>query len=113
MDRSGAYMARYIAKNVVKAGLADQCQIGISYAIGKAEPLAISVDTFGTAKISEEKLTEIISEVFDLRPAAIIEKLNLKEPIYKKTSAYGHFNSPEFSWEQTDMTDVLKEKANR
>ena len=113
VDRSGAYMARYIAKNVVKAGLADQCQIGISYAIGKAEPLAISVDTFGTAKISEEKLTEIISEVFDLRPAAIIEKLNLKEPIYKKTSAYGHFNSPDFPWEQTDMTDVLKEKANR
>ena len=100
-------MARYIAKNLVKAGLADRCQVGISYAIGKAEPLAASVESFGTSSFSDEELAEIVTKVFDLRPAAIIEQLDLKKPIYKKTSAYGHFNSADFPWEKTDRVSEL------
>ena len=107
VDRSGAYMARYIAKNLVKAGLADRCQVGISYAIGKAEPLAVSVESFGTSNLSDEELAEIVIKVFDLRPAAIIERFDLKKPIYKKTSAYGHFNSADFPWEKTDAISEL------
>ena len=107
VDRSGAYMARYIAKNLVKAGLADCCQVGISYAIGKAEPLAVSVESFGTSNLSDEELAEIVTKVFDLRPAAIIERFDLKKPIYKKTSAYGHFNSADFPWEKTDRVSEL------
>lgn len=109
VDRSGAYMARYIAKNLVKAGLAERCQIGISYAIGKAEPLAVSVESFGTSKYSDEELAEIVTKVFDLRPAAIIEQLDLTKPIYKKTAAYGHFNSAYFPWEKTSsIKDIWK-----
>lgn len=107
VDRSGAYMARYIAKNLVKAGLADCCQVGISYAIGKAEPLAVSVESFGTSNLSDEELAEIVTKVFDLRPAVIIEQFDLKKPIYKKTSAYGHFNSADFPWEKTDAISEL------
>lgn len=107
VDRSGAYMARYIAKNLVYAGLADKCQVGISYAIGKAEPVSVSVETFGTSEMSEEELVKMVRDTFDLRPAAIIEAFDLKNPIYKKTSAYGHFNSPNFPWEQTDMSEEL------
>ena len=101
VDRSGAYMARYIAKNLVHAGLADKCQVGISYAIGKAEPVSVSVETFGTSEMSEEELVKKVRDTFDLRPAAIIEAFDLKNPIYKKTSAYGHFNSKDFPWEKT------------
>lgn len=107
VDRSGAYMARYIAKNLVKAGFAERCQVGISYAIGKAEPLAVSVESFGTSKYSDEELAEIVTRVFDLRPAAIIEQLDLTKPIYKKTAAYGHFNSTDFPWEKI-VSDVWK-----
>lgn len=111
VDRSGAYMARYIAKNIVKAGLAERCQVGISYAIGKAEPIAVSVDSFGTSSITDEELAEIVTKVFDLRPAAIIDRLDLSMPIYKKTSAYGHFNSPDFPWEKTDAVPELMKVA--
>ena len=100
-------MARYIAKNLVHAGLADKCQVGISYAIGKAEPVSVSVETFGTSEMSEEELVKMVRDTFDLRPAAVIEAFDLKNPIYKKTSAYGHFNSPNFPWEQTDKKDQL------
>ncbi len=108
VDRSGAYMARYIAKNIVRAELADRCQVGISYAIGKSKPIAVSVETFGTSKYSDEELAGIVTKVFDLRPAAIIELFDLRKPIYKKTSAYGHFNSPEFPWEKTDAVSELQ-----
>lgn len=111
VDRSGAYMARYIAKNIVKAGLAESCQVGISYAIGKAEPIAVSVDSFGTSNLSDEELTEIVTKVFDLRPAAIIDQFDLTKPIFKKTSAYGHFNSPNFPWEKTDAVSKLVKVA--
>lgn len=111
VDRSGAYMARYIAKNIVKAGLAERCQVGIWYAIGKAEPIAVSVDSFGTSSITDEELAEIVTKVFDLRPAAIIDRLDLSMPIYKKTSAYGHFNSPDFPWEKTDAVPELMKVA--
>ena len=114
VDRSGAYMARYIAKNLVKAGLADRCQVGISYAIGKAEPLAVSVESFGTSNLSDEELAEIVIKVFDLRPAAIIERFDLKKPIYKKTSAYGHFNSADFPWEaENAIQDILTAEKKR
>lgn len=110
-------MARYIAKNLVHAGLADKCQVGISYAIGKAEPVSVSVETFGSSEMSEEELVKRVKETFDLRPAAIIEAFDLKNPIYKKTSAYGHFNSPNFPWEQTRGADAwlkcIEEKSKR
>ena len=113
VDRSGSYMARHIAKNVVAAGFAKKCEIQIAYAIGVAQPVSILVDLMGTGVVPQRRVREIVTEVFDLRPAAIIEYLDLLRPIFKKTAAYGHFgrNEPEFSWEKTNMVDVLKEKV--
>ena len=110
VDRSAAYAARYVAKNIVAAGLADKCEIQLSYAIGVAHPTSIHVETFGTGKIEETKLVEIIRENFDLRPAGIIKMLDLRRPIYKKTAAYGHFGRTdvEFPWEKTDKAEVLR-----
>lgn len=108
VDRSGAYMARYIAKNVVAAGLADRCEIQVSYAIGIAEPISVLVDCFGTNKISEEKIEDAIKKVFSLKPAEIIKALDLKKPVYKKTASYGHFGRDEFSWERLDKINELK-----
>ena len=108
VDRSAAYMARYVAKNVVASGAAKRCDVQIAYAIGVARPLSVLVDTFGTGKVSDEKLAEIVSKLFDLRPAAIIAKLNLRRPIYQATAAYGHFGRPEFPWEATDMAEKIK-----
>jgi S-adenosylmethionine synthetase len=113
VDRSAAYAGRYVAKNIVAAGLADRCEIQVSYAIGVAEPTSISLNTFGTAKISEEKIIALVRETFDLRPRGIIEMLDLRRPIYRKTAAYGHFGreEPEFTWERTDKAKVLREAA--
>lgn len=111
VDRSAAYAARYVAKNIVAAGLARKCEIQISYAIGIAEPVSVSVDTFGTGKISEASLEEIIRQVFDLRPYGLIEMLNLKRPIYFPTAAYGHFGREDFPWEQIDKADMLRRLA--
>jgi len=110
VDRSAAYAARYVAKNIVAAGLADKCEIQLSYAIGVAHPTSIMVETFGTGKLSEEKLVEIIRENFDLRPAGIIRMLDLRRPIYKQTAAYGHFGRTDVDlpWEKTDKADALK-----
>ena len=115
VDRSASYMGRYIAKNIVAAGLAKKCEIQVAYAIGVAEPVSVMVDLMGTGAIPKTRVEEIVTEVFDLRPAAIIEHLDLLRPIYRMTSAYGHFgrNEPEFSWENTDIAKVLKEKAGR
>ena len=113
VDRSAAYAARYVAKNIVAAGLADKCEIQLSYAIGVAHPTSIMVDTFGTGKLSDEKFVEIIRENFDLRPAGIIKMLDLRRPIYKQTAAYGHFgrNDIDVPWEKTDKVDVLAKYA--
>ena len=110
VDRSAAYAARYVAKNIVAAGLADKCEIQLSYAIGVAHPTSIMVDTFGTGKVSEEKLVEMIRENFDLRPAGIIKMLDLRRPIYKQTAAYGHFGRTDLDlpWEKTDKAEILK-----
>ena len=110
VDRSGAYAARYVAKNIVAAGLADKCEIQLSYAIGVAQPTSINVDTFGTGKLGSERLVEIVREHFDLRPAGIIKMLDLRRPIYKQTAAYGHFgrNDLDLPWEKLDKVDVLK-----
>ena len=110
VDRSAAYAARYVAKNIVAAGLAKRCEIQLSYAIGVAQPTSVMVDTFGTGKLSDEKLVEIIRENFDLRPAGIIKMLDLRRPIYKQTAAYGHFGRLELNlpWEKTDKADILK-----
>ena len=110
VDRSAAYAARYVAKNIVAAGLADRAEIQLSYAIGVAQPTSILVDTFGTGKVSDEKLTEAVRKVFDLRPAGIIKMLDLRRPIYKQTAAYGHFgrNDLNLPWEQTNKVDELK-----
>ena len=110
VDRSAAYAARYVAKNIVAAGLAEKCEIQLSYAIGVAQPTSVMVDTFGTGKLSDEKLVEIIRENFDLRPAGIIKMLDLRRPIYKQTAAYGHFgrNDLNFPWEALDKADELK-----
>jgi S-adenosylmethionine synthetase len=110
VDRSGAYAARYVAKNIVAAGLADKCEIQLSYAIGVAQPTSINVDTFGTGKLSSEKLVEIVRENFDLRPAGIIKMLDLRRPIYKQTAAYGHFgrNDLNLPWEKLDKVNDLK-----
>lgn len=110
VDRSAAYAARYVAKNIVAAGLADKCEIQLSYAIGVAEPTSVMIDTFGTGKLSEEKLVAVIRENFDLRPAGIIKMLDLRRPIYKQTAAYGHFgrNDLNLPWEKLDKVDVLK-----
>lgn len=111
VDRSGAYAARYVAKNLVAAGLADKCEIQLSYAIGVAQPTSINVDTFGTGRLDSEKLVEIVRENFDLRPAGIIKMLDLRRPIYKQTAAYGHFgrNDLGLPWEKLDKVDILKE----
>lgn len=110
VDRSAAYAARYVAKNLVAAGLADKCEIQLSYAIGVAHPTSIQVETFGTGKLSDQELTEIVRENFDLRPAGIIKMLDLRRPIYKQTAAYGHFgrNDLDLPWERTDKAEVLK-----
>jgi S-adenosylmethionine synthetase len=113
VDRSAAYAGRYVAKNIVAAGLADRCEIQISYAIGVAEPTSISIDTFGTSRIPEEKIEQLVREHFDLRPYSILKMLDLVKPIYRKTAAYGHFGreEPEFSWERTDKAEILKDAA--
>jgi len=113
VDRSAAYMGRYVAKNLVAAGLCERCEVQVAYAIGMAQPVSIMVNTFGTGKLPEERLSALVRETFDMRPAAIIEQLDLLRPIYKKTAAYGHFGRelPEFTWEKTDKAAILKEKA--
>ncbi|MDD5272099.1 MAG: methionine adenosyltransferase [Methylovulum sp.] len=113
VDRSAAYMARYVAKNIVAAGLAERCEIQVSYAIGVAEPTSISVETFGTSKLSEDRLVQIVRDTFDLRPKGLIAMLDLLKPIYQLTAAYGHFGRTEdsFSWEKTDKVDALKAAA--
>ena len=110
VDRSGAYAARYVAKNLVAAGLADKCEIQLAYAIGVARPVSIFVDSFGTGKVSDEKLADIVAENFDLRPAAIIKNLDLRRPIYRQVAAYGHFGRTDIDvpWEKTDKAEVLK-----
>ncbi|MCR5105807.1 MAG: methionine adenosyltransferase [Eubacterium sp.] len=110
VDRSASYAARYVAKNIVAAGLADRCEIQLAYAIGVARPMSIMIDTFGTGKLSDEKIVEIVRENFDLRPAGIIKMLDLRRPIYKQTAAYGHFGRTDIDvpWEHTDMADTLK-----
>lgn len=113
VDRSGAYMARAVAKNIVKAHLADECQVAISYAIGKAEPTAVEVNTFGTGIVDDEILRKAISEVFDLRPAAIISLLRLRTPNFSDTTAYGHFNGYRGTWENIDKTDELKKAVEK
>ena len=113
VDRSAAYAARYVAKNIVAAGLADRCEIQLAYAIGVAYPVSVMVDTFGTNKVDEEKIEELVSKHFDLRPAGIIKMLDLRRPIYKQTAAYGHFGRTDVDlpWEHTDKADVLKKEA--
>jgi S-adenosylmethionine synthetase len=113
VDRSAAYMARYIAKNIVAADLAERCEVQLAYAIGVAEPVSVLVETFGTGKISETKLTELVRKNFELTPKKIIESLDLRRPIYQKTAAYGHFgrNDPDFTWEATDKAATLAEQA--
>tara|TARA_R110002074_G_scaffold145034_2_gene293562 strand:- start:194964 stop:196139 length:1176 start_codon:yes stop_codon:yes gene_type:complete len=113
VDRSAAYMCRYVAKNIVAAGLASRCEIQVSYAIGVAKPTSISVETFGTGAISDQNIEKLISEHFDLRPKGLIAELDLKRPIYQQTAAYGHFGRelPDFTWERTDKADVLRDAA--
>jgi len=113
VDRSAAYACRYVAKNIVAAGLAERCEIQISYAIGVAEPTSITVETFGTGKVGDARLTQLVREHFDLRPYGIIRMLDLVRPVYKATAAYGHFgrNEPQFTWERTDRADMLREAA--
>jgi S-adenosylmethionine synthetase len=114
VDRSAAYLARYIAKNIVAAGLATRAEVQLAYAIGVAEPVSVLVDTFGTGKLSPAKLTELVRKNFSLTPKGIIESLNLRRPIYRKTAAYGHFGrtEPEFTWEATDKAAALAEQAS-
>ncbi len=113
VDKSGAYMARYAAKNVVAAGLADKCEIQISYAIGGAKPISVMIDTFGTEKVDKKALYDAVLKHFDFRPAAMIKALNLRRPIFAKTSAYGHFgrSDPDFTWERTDKAELLKKEC--
>lgn len=115
VDRSACYMARYVCKNIVASGLADKCQLDVAYAIGVAKPVATQINTFGTGKMSDEKIAEIVDEVFDLRPAAIIEQLQLRKPQFAKTSNYGHFGREDcgFRWEETDKVEEIKKVANR
>ena len=113
VDRSGSYMARYIAKNIVAAGLADKCDVQIAYAIGVSKPVSVMVNTYGTGKLPDEEITEAVKVVFDMTPKGIIEHLKLRRPIYRKTAVYGHFgrDDPEFTWERTDKVDELRRKA--
>ncbi len=115
VDRSGSYMARYVAKNIVAAGLAKKCEVQVAYAIGIAEPVSLMIDTGGTSEIPPDKIAAIVRELFDFRPAAMIEKLNLLRPIFQKTAAYGHFGREDegFSWEEKDMVDQLKKEAGK
>jgi S-adenosylmethionine synthetase len=115
VDRSGAYLARYMAKNVVAAGLADKCEIQIAYAIGVAQPVSFYVNTLGTGKISDDKLTKLLQRTFDMRPGAIIKNLKLRRPIFRKTACYGHFGrkGKEFTWERTDKAAALRKAAKR
>lgn len=114
VDRSAAYMARYVAKNIVAAGLAERCEVQVSYAIGVAEPTSVAIETFGTGKVAEDKLEAIVREHFDLRPKGLIAQLDLLRPIYQKTAAYGHFGRTEdsFSWEKTDKVEALRNSAS-
>ena len=111
MDRSAAYACRYVAKNIVAAGLADRCEVQVSYAIGMAEPTSIDIETFGTGKIGDDRLAHLVREVFDLRPKGIIDMLGLLKPIYRPTAAYGHFGREEatFTWEYVDKVEQLRE----
>jgi S-adenosylmethionine synthetase len=113
VDRSGAYAARYAAKNIVAAGITDRIELQLAYAIGVPDPVSIHVETFGTGKIAEEKIEKIVREHFDFTPKGMIEQLNLRRPIYKKTAAYGHFgkNDPDFTWERTDKAEDLRKAA--
>ena len=113
VDRSAAYAGRYVAKNIVAAGLADRCEVQVSYAIGVAEPTSITINTFGTGKIAQDKLEALVGEHFDLRPVGLVNMLNLIRPIYQPTAAYGHFGreTPEFTWEHTDLADTLRDAA--
>ncbi len=115
VDRSGAYMARYVAKNIVASGLADKCEIQVAYAIGVAQPVSIFIDTKGTGKIPDDQIVEIIKKVFDFRPKQIIDLLDLKRPIYQKTACYGHFgrNDPDFTWEKTDKVEEIKKHVSK
>lgn len=114
VDRSAAYAARHVAKNIVAAGLASRCEVALSYAIGVAKPLSLRVDTFGTAKISEERIEQLVDELFDLRPRAIIERFNLRRPLYRQVAAYGHFGRPDLDlpWEALNFVEALRERAN-
>ncbi|MEU3409643.1 methionine adenosyltransferase domain-containing protein, partial [Streptomyces sp. NPDC006670] len=113
VDRSAAYAMRWVAKNVVAAGLAARCEVQVAYAIGKAEPVGLFVETFGTGSLPDERIQEAVSAVFDLRPAAIVRDLDLLRPIYAQTAAYGHFGRelPDFTWERTDRVDALRKAA--
>src|SRR3989449_11637570 len=108
VDRSAAYMARYVAKTMVAAGLADRVQLQVAYAIGAAHPVSLSIDSFGTHQVDPSRLIEVVRELFDFRPAAIIDHLDLRRPIYRETAAYGHFGRKGFSWEETDKVDELR-----
>jgi S-adenosylmethionine synthetase len=113
VDRSAAYAARWVAKNVVAAGLADRCEVQVAYAIGVARPLSVNIETFGTGKVSDEALVKAVNDVFDLRPGAIIADLKLRRPIYQQTAAYGHFGRTDVDlpWEQTNKVSALKKAA--
>lgn len=113
VDRSACYMARYVAKNIVAAGLATRCELQVAYAIGVPEPVSVFVDSFGTGRIADKEIAKIVQKVFDMTPASIIKKLDLRKPVYKQTAAYGHFgrNEPGFTWEVTDMTEALRHEA--
>jgi len=113
VDRSGAYISRYIAKNIVASGIAERVEVQLAYAIGVPEPVSILIDTFGTGKVEEEKIVKLVRANFDLTPKGIIDHLRLRRPIYKKTAAYGHFGKtdPDFTWEQTDKAETLKKQA--
>jgi S-adenosylmethionine synthetase len=113
VDRSAAYASRYVAKNIVAAGLAERCELQVSYAIGVAEPTSISINTFGTGKLDENRLTELVREHFDLRPRGLVAMLDLLRPIYRATAAYGHFGreDSDFTWEKTDVADALRNAA--
>jgi len=113
VDRSAAYAARYVAKNIVAAKLAERCEIQLAYAIGVPFPVSIMVDTFGTAKVEEKQIEKAVGKVFDLSPAGIIKTLDLRKPIYLKTAAYGHFGRSEFSWEKTDKVEELKKEISK
>ena len=112
VDRSAAYMSRYVSKNIVAAGIADRCELQLAYSIGVAEPVSVNVDTFGTGKVSDEKITNIISNLFDFRPAEMISKLDLKQPVYSKSASYGHMGRNGFNWENIDMVDRIMEEVN-